>query len=130
MFFGNLPCGAHLLSQDPVVLALRIVAPLKNLVAFRFCLDCTRIRYVSYGAKSAKVPPLEPAEEALVGWDVDDFARRLQQELGASANLQSIIVSLQGHRTRSSETVTVGATLSFDGDPSNDEDGSGHRNET
>ncbi|EIW56513.1 uncharacterized protein TRAVEDRAFT_49341 [Trametes versicolor FP-101664 SS1] len=94
---------------DPAVLASRIVVPLKNLVAFWLCLDCSWIRYVTYGEE----PPLEPVEEALVGWDMDEFAHRMLQEVGASAKLQSVTVSIQFHRTRSQETVTIGATSSL-----------------
>ncbi|OJT01753.1 hypothetical protein TRAPUB_7809 [Trametes pubescens] len=97
---------------DPVVLALRIVAPLKHLVGFRLCLDYTWINFLTHRAEAVEGPPLEPAEEALVGWDIDDFAHRMQQKLSASTNLRSIIVSLQGHRTRSPETVTVGDIVS------------------
>lgn len=111
--------------QDPVVLASRIVAPLKNLVAFRLCLDCSSIKHIAYGADPVDENPLEPVEEALEGWDVDEFAHRIQQELSVSTKLRSIIVSIQGHRTRSPETVTVGETLSLDDDPSDDEEGSG-----
>lgn len=106
------------------MLTSRIVAPLQDLVAFRLCLDCSSIKYVAWGAGSVEEVPLEPVEEALVGWDIDEFARRMQQELSAAAKLQSISVSVEGHRTRSLETVTVGATWSLDDDPSDDEDGS------
>ncbi len=104
------------------MLASRIVAPLKNLIAFRLCLDCSSIKSLAWGAESVEEHPLEPTEEALVGWDIEEFARRMQQELSASTKLQSIIVSLQGHRTSSPETVTVRAALSLDNDPSDDED--------
>lgn len=104
------------------MLASRIVSPLKNLVEFRFCLDCSSIKRITYGADPAEENPLEPVEEALEGWDVDEFAHRMQRELSVSAKLQSTTVSIQGHRTRSAETFTVGETLSLDDDPGDDED--------
>lgn len=111
------------------MLASRIVAPLKNLVTFSLCIDCSNI-YDGHRARSVKVAPLEPTEEVLVGWDIDGFAHLMQQELSVAAKLQSITVSIQGHRTRRPETTTIGATFFLDDDPSGDEDGSGHASET
>lgn len=54
-------------------------------------------------------PLLVHVEEALVEWDMDAYAQRIQDEVGGSATaLRSITVSLWNHRSLEDTTVTLG----------------------
>lgn len=65
-------------------------------------------------------PLLVPMEEALVDWDLDAYAHRIQDEAGGSATaLRSISVSLSDHRTLEDTTVTLG--LEYEPDVWSDE---------
>lgn len=75
--------------------------------------------------KTRQNDPLERHEQDLAGWDIDDYAHRIQYEAGTSPELRSISVSLTGHRTRAPETVTLGAKWPFQDSSSDDEDGEG-----
>ncbi|KAL1943172.1 hypothetical protein VTO73DRAFT_4247 [Trametes versicolor] len=102
---------------------LSIVRPLKDLVSFKLCFDCSSIKRDRYGMKTRQNDPLERHEQDLADWDIDDYAHRIEYE--ASTKLQSISVSLKGHRTRAAETVTLGPKWSFKDNSSDDEDDEG-----
>lgn len=73
--------------------------------------------------KTRQNDPLERHEQDLADWDIDDYAHRIEYE--ASTKIQSISVSLKGHRTRAAETVTLGAKWSIKDNSSDDEDDEG-----
>lgn len=73
--------------------------------------------------KTRQNDPLERHEQDLADWDIDDYAHRIEYE--ASTKIQSISVSLKGHRTRAAETVTLGPKWSFKDNSSDDEDDEG-----
>ncbi|OJT15682.1 hypothetical protein TRAPUB_5060 [Trametes pubescens] len=62
------------------------------------------------------LPESDPIEEVLEGWDVDAYAHRIQDKIGAvSPALRSVTVGLWHHRTRGNCQVTLGLTYeSFD----------------
>lgn len=119
--FGALAGNVHFISQDSIILS--IVRPLKDLVSFKLCFDCSSIKRDGYGMKTRQNDPLERHEQDLADWDIDDYAHRIEYE--ASTKLQSISVSLKGHRTRAAETVTLGAKWSIKDNSSDDEDEGG-----